>query len=307
MQRILEAAPRTNIKLAIGIMYSAGLRNSEVCRLRYRDLDFDRGIIRIQQGKGAADRTVMLPQTIAKLLAQQSELYSGKDYLFPTLGSRTGRHMSPRTLQRWVTQAVSIAGIKKRVTPHSFRHAFATHLLESGIDIRQIQKLLGHQRLETTTIYTRVAKERCTRVTSPLDKLDLNNSQSIPNQASESQSKRTPSGSGVLKPEIHLVDQPVGKMKVVMESDSSQQRSRFRIEITGKGRGKQVVLNGIKVSQNRLGWIQIDLPTMESWSNSLSQLSKAQKERIESPQFYEQLRDIIAEKFLAQQTLNDFP
>ena len=155
--RIINAAPSGSCKLAIGIMYAAGLRNSELCRLKVQDIDFDRNTIRISQGKGASDRYVMLPRTFSARLAAICSGLQSEDWVFPSLEQRTGRHMSPRTLQRWVRIATELARITKRVTPHSFRHAFATHLLESGTDIRFIQKLLGHQRLETTTIYTLVA------------------------------------------------------------------------------------------------------------------------------------------------------
>ena len=166
VEQLIQAAPRRDIKLAIGLMYAAGLRNSELCRLRIRDFDFERNLIRVDQGKGRCDRIVVMPKTFFKTFQQICADKKGEEYLFASSDFRAGRHISPRTLQRWVSVTASYTGIKKRVTPHSFRHAFATHLLESGTDIRFIQRLLGHKRLETTTIYTRLAKTGESRVSN---------------------------------------------------------------------------------------------------------------------------------------------
>ena len=112
----------------------------------------------------------MLPQCYDVLLRELSRECAPEDFLFP--GERRGRHLSPRTAQRVMQRAVQIAGIRKQATPHSLRHSFATHSFENGCDIRRIQKLLGHVRLETTTIYVKVARPSDeSRMTSPLDQL----------------------------------------------------------------------------------------------------------------------------------------
>jgi len=153
--RILQAATSLRDKLLIGLMYAAGLRVSEVVRLCWRDLDFDRRVINVWQGKGRTDRLVTLPVSFEPLLCELAKNAEPGDFLFPT--DRKGRYITPRTAQRTVQRAVRLAGIGKRITPHSFRHGFACHLLENDTDIRFIQQLLGHVRLETTRIYTKVA------------------------------------------------------------------------------------------------------------------------------------------------------
>jgi hypothetical protein len=168
--RLLCAAPSVRDKLLLGLMYATGMRVSEVVRVRIRDLDFDRRTIRVEQGKGRKDRLVMLPQSFAPLLERLRFLQRPTDFLFPALEDN-GRHLCPRTAQRAMQRAVRLADIAKPATCHSLRHSFATHLLENGTDIRFIQNLLGHLRLETTTLYTKLAVLRGARATSPLDVL----------------------------------------------------------------------------------------------------------------------------------------
>jgi len=149
-------------------MYATGMRVSEVVRLRYRDLDFDRQLIHVWQGKGRRDRQVMLPVTFASLLKSMAEGLAREAYLFPS--NCPGRHLASRTAQRAMQRAVLIAGIVKSATPHSLRHSFACHTYEDGCDIRTIQKLLGHVHLETTTIYVKVSQPAGKQgVSSPLD------------------------------------------------------------------------------------------------------------------------------------------
>jgi site-specific recombinase XerD len=136
-------------------MYATGLRVSEVVRLCWRDIDFDRKALNVWQGKGRKDRVVMLPATFAPLLMQLKFASKPNDYIFTE--ERPNRHLSPTTAQRIMARAMAIAGIAKNATPHTLRHSFATHLLENGTDIRFIQKLLGHTRLETTRLYAHVA------------------------------------------------------------------------------------------------------------------------------------------------------
>ena len=168
--RLLQSAISLRDKLLLGLMYAAGLRVSEVVRLCWRDVDFDRQLINVWQGKGRTDRQVLLPRCYESLLRSLSKQSSADAFMFP--GERAGRHLSSRTAQRIMSRTVRIAGIDKPATPHSLRHSFATHSFENGCDIRRIQKLLGHVRLETTTIYVRVARpSEDTRMPSPLDVL----------------------------------------------------------------------------------------------------------------------------------------
>ena len=161
IMRLLEAAPSLRDKLLLGLMYATGARVSEAVRLRWRDFDFDRRVVSIWQGKGRVDRQVMLPMSFEPLLRQLSKAFQPRNFVFP--GQRPGRYLSPRSAARVMERALKIAGIKKGCGCHSLRHAFATHLFEFGTDIRYIQKLLGHAKLETTTIYYAQIAEMCSK------------------------------------------------------------------------------------------------------------------------------------------------
>jgi site-specific recombinase XerD len=179
IKRLLVMAPTLRARTMLSLAYGCGLRASEVTRLKVSDIDSDQGIIRIIQSKGKKDRNVMLPAEILDLLrAWWKERPNGKDagvamaerWLFP---SRKGHGaVTARQFSRILEGAVAAAGIKKRVTLHTLRHSFATHLLERGTDVRVIQALLGHAKLTTTAGYTRVATGMIAAVDSPLD--DLN-------------------------------------------------------------------------------------------------------------------------------------
>ncbi|MHC4763701.1 MAG: integron integrase [Planctomycetota bacterium] len=195
-------------RLMAQLMYGSGLRVSECCRLRVKDVDLDRMQITVRQGKGDKDRIVMLPQAICSALAEHlawrtklhaRDLQRGSgwvelpgafarkepraatslawQFLFPSRrvcrrsgdGQYTRYHTHPSAIQRAVKEAAAAAGIAKRVTCHTLRHSFATHLLEAGYDVRTVQKLLGHRKLETTMIYTHVMETGPAGVCSPLD------------------------------------------------------------------------------------------------------------------------------------------
>jgi integrase/recombinase XerD len=172
---LLQAAPGPKYKAAFATAYGAGLRVSEVVALKVGDIDSERMLLRVEQGKGRKDRHAMLsPQLLDQLRAWWREgrrrgalLPAG--WLFP--GRNPIEPLSTRQLNRAVHAAAEAAGIKKRVSPHTLRHSFATHLLEQDIDIRIIQVLLGHAKLDTTARYTRVANTTIRSVTSPLDRL----------------------------------------------------------------------------------------------------------------------------------------
>jgi len=170
--RLLEAAPGLKYKAALSVAYGAGLRVSEVANLKVSDIDPERMTLRVEQGKGQRDRYVMLSPQLLELLRDWWRASRPQVWLFP--GQNPINPMTPRQLNRAVTAAKDLAGISKRVSPHTLRHSFATHLLEQGVDIRVIQVLLGHAKLETTALYTRVAVNTVRDIKSPLERLGVN-------------------------------------------------------------------------------------------------------------------------------------
>ena len=210
VERVLGRIPAESPhRLMAELLYGCGLRLMECCTLRVRDLDFERGQILVREAKGDKDRTVMLPSALRRPLAEQvrrvraqweADLAAGAghtpvpdavahkcprasrelawQYVFPSGVLRTGRdgrrrrwHAHPTGLDRAVRSAAGAAGMMKRVTCHTFRHSFATHLLEAGYDVRQVQTLLGHASLKTTMVYVHVMNKPSVTVTSPLDRL----------------------------------------------------------------------------------------------------------------------------------------
>jgi integron integrase len=210
VRAIVAQLPRTSAGLAVALTYATGMRQSDVLRLRVQDLDFDRRVITIRAGKGDKDRTTMLPRSLeAGLRAQLAHrarlhaldtmrgmvdvdlphalaikypnaprawewqwIFAADDYsTCPRTGVIRRHHLHPKTLNRTLRGAAQRAGIHKHVTAHTLRHSFATHLLESGKDIRTIQQLLGHSDVSTTMIYTHVANVGAAGVASPLDSL----------------------------------------------------------------------------------------------------------------------------------------
>jgi integrase/recombinase XerD len=169
--RFLEAAPGIKYKAALSVAYGAGLRISEVVALNVSDIDSKRMMLRVEQGKGRKDRYAMLSPVLLDLLRDWWRIARPTAWLFP--GRDPVQPMSTRQLTRACHAAADMAEIKKRVTPHTLRHSFATHLLEQNTDIRVIQVLLGHSKLETTALYTRIATNTIRAVMSPLDRLML--------------------------------------------------------------------------------------------------------------------------------------
>ncbi len=150
-------------------IYSSGLRVSEVVKLRSKDIDRKRKTIFIKGAKGRKDRYSLLADTALVILTKYFYAYEPKIWLFP--GQNPENHISIRTVQEIFYQAKVKANITKDVTVHSLRHSFATHLLESGVDIRYIQELLGHKSTKTTEIYTHVSVKNYKEITNPLDKI----------------------------------------------------------------------------------------------------------------------------------------
>jgi len=166
---ILDAAPSPKYRAAFKLCYGAGLRTDEVVHLLPRHIDSQRMLIRIEQGKGKKDRTVMLAQSLLEELRSCWRRYAPRCYLIE--GKRPGQPIDATSIQRAFRLARERAGVLKRVTPRSLRHAFATHLVERGTNLRVVQALLGHQSLNTTAIYTHLAKTWLSEVKSPLDNL----------------------------------------------------------------------------------------------------------------------------------------
>jgi integrase/recombinase XerD len=169
--RLLNAAPGLKYKAALGVAYGAGLRAAEVISLKVSDIDSRRMIIRVEQGKGGKDRNVMLSASLLELLRTWWRAAQPQGWLFP--GRDPAQPMTTRQLNRACHAAAEAAGIEKNVSPHTLRHSFATHLLEQNTDIRVIQALLGHAKLENTALYTRVATKTIQQVMSPLEHIAL--------------------------------------------------------------------------------------------------------------------------------------
>src|SRR6202166_3195467 len=176
-RRLLAVARSLKARVLLSLCYGCGLRAGEVVRLKVKHIDSAQRIIRIEQSKGRKDRHVMLSPETLDLLRQWWKARRGFDattpvqerWLFP--GRKPSTPMTTRQLRRLFYEAAHEAGIKKSVTLHALRHSFATHLLERGTDIRIIQALLGHDKLDTTARYTRVATGMIAGVESPLDLL----------------------------------------------------------------------------------------------------------------------------------------
>ena len=167
VSRLLDAAPGLKYKAAMSVAYGAGLRAGEVVSLKIGDIDSERMVIRVEQGKGRKDRYVMLSPHLLALLRAWWKAARPQGWLFP--GRDRVQPMTTRQLNRACHDAARMAEIDKRVSLHTLRHSFATHLLEQKVDIRVIQVLLGHARLDTTVLYTRVATKTISEVTSPLE------------------------------------------------------------------------------------------------------------------------------------------
>jgi site-specific recombinase XerD len=175
--RLLNAAPNLKSMAALSVAYGAGLRASEVCHLKITDIDSERMIIRVEQGKGDRDRQAMLSPALLRLLrawwreGDRLGKMLPNGWLFP--GIDPVDPLSTRQLNRMCHFAAATAELGKRISLHTLRHSFATHLLEHKTDIRVIQVLLGHKKLTTTARYAHVATKTLSEVESPLDRLAL--------------------------------------------------------------------------------------------------------------------------------------
>jgi len=167
--RLLESIRSIKHRTVLMVAYAAGLRISEATHLRVRDIDSQRMVLRVEQGKGNTDRYVMLSPRLLEFLRTYWRIGRPQHWLFP--GSPPDKPIDPNTVRQACHAARRRAGITKPVTPHTLRHAFATHLLESGTDVRTIQLLLGHRSLATTSRYLKVATSTVCATASPFDRL----------------------------------------------------------------------------------------------------------------------------------------
>jgi integrase/recombinase XerD len=170
VKRILNATRNTKHKLLLWMIYSCGLRRSEVTNIRLVDLDRDRSILHIKEGKGRVDRIVPVSAKVWEKLDEYTDSFAPVKYLFE---GQTGGRYSAESVYRVFKNALQKAGIRKDVGVHSLRHSYATHLHETGLDIRYIQELLGHKSSRTTEIYTHVSRRNLVSVRSPIEDIDV--------------------------------------------------------------------------------------------------------------------------------------
>jgi site-specific recombinase XerD len=171
VKALLEAPGRLRDQAVLAVLYGSGLRVSEAIRLKPRDVDARRNVLWVRQGKGRRDRQTLLPAKLLELLRRYWRAERPANWMFP--GADNTRPIIPKTVYLVCRSAAQAADIQKPVHPHSLRHAFATHLLEAGTNLRTIQILLGHANLETTARYLHVADVAVRSTSSPLDSLDL--------------------------------------------------------------------------------------------------------------------------------------
>jgi len=168
IKKFFSVFQNVKYKLMFALMYASGLRISEIVKLKVRDLDFDNNVLWVRLGKGKKDRQSLLPEVLVDILKKWVMHKKGDDFVF---GSMRGGGLTERSIQKMFAKNLKLARIKRQATCHSLRHSFATHLLESGTDIRYIQELLGHKRIETTQVYTKVTSNNLKNIKSPLDSI----------------------------------------------------------------------------------------------------------------------------------------
>jgi integrase/recombinase XerD len=262
--RLLEAAPSRRDKLILGLMYAAGLRVSEVCRLEWRDFEFEWNRIRVRRGKGYKDRNVLLPQTLRTWLMEKAARESPRAHVFASSVDPT-RHVAFRTAQRAYKRAALLASIRPDSSCHSLRHSFATHMLDAGTNLRTIQEMLGHAKLDTTRIYTHVQTSLPNEMArSPLDQLRE------------------------VSPTVAMPDE-VGRMSLGLRRVGDE----WEVQVIIKG-NPDVALEGIRVKEQRSGWYSIDVPPLEVWLPRLEHLPSDIKDRVRQARFYRQLQDMVA-------------
>jgi integrase/recombinase XerD len=174
VERLLtKGAPQLRERAFLATVYAAGLRLNEACHLRLSDIKSERKQIRVEQGKGRKDRYTILSERLLDLLREYWRVYRPRHWLFPGR-KRVEQPLLDTTAQRIYYRALQRAGLPHRGGIHALRHSFATHLLEAGVDLPALQRLLGHGSLKTTAHYLHVRAERLVQIKSPLDLIDLN-------------------------------------------------------------------------------------------------------------------------------------
>ncbi len=174
VSRLLASANSSYHFVILMTLYSTGLRRGELCRLKVEDIDSERMVVHVREGKGDRDRDVTLSPKLLEVLRDYWRWRKPGEYLFPSLlRTRPGKPIDPKTVWYAVQQAAQRAGIKKKISPHTLRHSWATHLLERGTDLRTIQLLLGHVDLESTSLYLHLSQAHMQRVVNPVDSLSV--------------------------------------------------------------------------------------------------------------------------------------
>lgn len=246
------------------LIYATGMRLNEAICIRGRDIELNRQQIVVWRGKGNKVRSVPLPERLRLELTESVQ----RPDAYTFRGTSTGRHIGPRAIQRAIARAAELANLGAGVTCHTLRHSFATHLLEDGMEIRVIQSLLGHERLDTTRIYTHVTSLASRRVTSPLDTMK-----------------------DVAFPQEARSNAP--RFRVVMADDKKS--AQVILTIVGPPR---IELRGITVEEQRRGWLCMQLPPRTDWELQLSRLSPSARAVLDEPDFYDRLRETVSKTFV---------
>jgi integrase/recombinase XerD len=188
--RLIESARNLMHRTMLMTLYATGLRRAELCHLKVSDIDSERMVIHVRQGKGGRDRDVLLSSKLLETLREYWRWMKPRTYLFPgTVNNwRADVPITEKIVWVAVSEAAKRAGITKRVSPHSLRHSFATHMLEAGADLRTIQVLLGHAKLADTTVYLHLSRRHLQAVASPLEAIDV----SSPDEVKRSRRKIKP-------------------------------------------------------------------------------------------------------------------
>lgn len=175
VKRLIEAAPNLFHRTLLMVLYSTGIRRTEASLLKVRDIDSERRVIHIRQGKGSRDRDLPLTPKLLTALREYWRWKKPQNYLFPSTSGHHGLKgsISDKTVWYACKTAAEKAGIKKRIGPHTLRHSFATHMLEAGADLRTIQLLLGHRELKDTIIYLHLSRRHLHAAVNPLDQIEL--------------------------------------------------------------------------------------------------------------------------------------
>jgi site-specific recombinase XerD len=173
--RLIDSARNLMHRTMLMTLYATGLRRAELCHLKVSDIDSERMVIHVHQGKGSRDRDVLLTPKLLETLREYWRWMKPKTYLFPgtVKNWRADVPINEKNVWRAVAEAAKQAGIKKHVSPHTLRHSFATHMLEAGADLRTIQLLLGHSSLETSTVYLHLSRRHLQTTPSPLEAIEV--------------------------------------------------------------------------------------------------------------------------------------